>query len=159
MYNRCIGTRYCANNCPYQVRFFNWWEPKWPERLRNQLNPDVTVRSRGIMERCSFCIQRIRRGELKVERQEGKELNHAVMKERNFLPACVQACPTNALQFGDQGDTSGPVHRFFADLNDHEEASERTTRGYRMLEEIGTKPNVIYLKKVDKYPLKNETHG
>ena len=66
VYNRCIGTRYCANNCPYQVRFFNWWEPKWPERLRNQLNSDVSVRSRGIMERCSFCIQRIRRGELQV---------------------------------------------------------------------------------------------
>ena len=70
VYNRCIGTRYCANNCPYQVRFFNWWEPKWPERLRNQLNSDVSIRSRGIMERCSFCIQRIRRGELQVERQQ-----------------------------------------------------------------------------------------
>ena len=81
------------------------------------------------------------------------------MKERNFLPACVQACPTNALQFGDQDDTSGPVQKFFADLNDHEQASERTTRGYRLLEEIGTKPNVIYLKKVDKYPLKDDRHG
>lgn len=159
VYNRCIGTRYCANNCPYQVRFFNWWEPKWPERLRNQLNTDVSVRSRGIMERCSFCIQRIRRGELQVERQEGRTLDHPTMKERNFRPACVQACPTNALQFGDQDDASGPVKKFFDDLDNHEHAEDRTTRGYRLLEEIGTKPNVIYLKKVDKYPLKNETHG
>ena len=62
IYNRCVGTRYCANGCPYIVRFFNYWEPVWPEAFRNHLNPDVTVRSRGIMEKCSFCIQRIRRG-------------------------------------------------------------------------------------------------
>ena len=99
VYNRCVGTRYCANNCPYQVRFYNWWEPKWPERLRNQLNPDVTVRSRGIMERCSFCVQRIRRGEIMVERQgvepltgdripagEERYLNYQRMKDGNFLP-------------------------------------------------------------------------
>jgi molybdopterin-containing oxidoreductase family iron-sulfur binding subunit len=153
IYNRCIGTRYCANNCPYQVRFFNYWEPVWPERLRNQLNPDVTVRSRGIMERCSFCVQRIRRAELTVERQERSTLDYETMKKRNFLPACVQACPTNALNFADQGDTTGPVHEYFKDLNEHEEEGERKTRGYRLLEEMGTKPNVIYLKKVDPYPL------
>ena len=72
VYNRCVGTRYCANNCPYQVRFFNFWEPVWPKTLRNQLNPDVTVRSRGIMEKCTFCIQRIRRAERKVEGQQGR---------------------------------------------------------------------------------------
>ena len=81
------------------------------------------------------------------------------MKERNFLPACVQACPTNALQFGDQDDASGPVQKYFADLNDHEHAADRTTRGYRLLEEMATKPNVIYLKKIDKYPLNNGIHG
>ena len=165
VYNRCIGTRYCANNCPYQVRFFNWWEPVWPERLRNHLNSDVTIRSRGIMERCSFCIQRIRRAELKVERQERRELDHATMKDRNLLPACVHACPTNALKFGDQGDESGPVQKFFAALNDDSHNGEagsqdaETKRGYRLLEEMGTKPNVIFLKKVDKYPLKNGFHG
>ena len=159
IYNRCVGTRYCANNCPYQVRFFNYWEPVWPERLRNQLNPDVTVRSRGIMERCSFCVQRIRRGELTVERQEGGTLDYKTMKERNHLPACVMSCPTNALQFADQGDASGPVHDYFEEANKKIEdrkagIHEKGSRVYRLLEEMGTKPNVIYLKKVDLYPLK-----
>ena len=160
IYNRCVGTRYCANNCPYQVRFFNYWEPVWPERLRNQLNPDVTVRSRGIMERCSFCVQRIRRGELTVERQEGGTLDYKTMKERNHLPACVMSCPTNALQFGDQGDTTSPVYDYFKDADKQIEDRhagihpDKNSRVYRLIEEMGTKPNVIYLKKVDLYPLK-----
>ena len=117
------------------------------------------------MERCSFCIQRIRRAELKVERQEKRQLNHAVMKERNLLPACVHACPTNALNFGDQLDESGPVQPFFAALDekghgdDQEHHGDPTARGYRLLEEMGTKPNVIFLKKVDKFPTKNGAHG
>ena len=155
IYNRCIGTRYCANNCPYQVRFFNWWEPTWPNTLRNHLNTDVTVRSRGIMEKCSFCVQRIRRGELTVERQgqEGGKLDHKTMEKLNFLPACVQACPTSALTFADQGDETGPVRKYFDDLNEHEHHADRKTRGYRLLEEMATKPNVIYLKKVDQFPI------
>lgn len=162
VYNRCVGTRYCATNCPYNVRFFNYWEPVWPERFRNQLNPDVTVRSRGIMERCSFCIQRIRRAELTVERQERKTLDQQAMKERNNLPACVMSCPTNALQFADQLDKTSPVHEYFNEANKqiedrhnrvhHEEKS--TSRVYRLLEEMATKPNVLYLKKVDLFPLK-----
>jgi molybdopterin-containing oxidoreductase family iron-sulfur binding subunit len=168
VYNRCVGTRYCANNCPYNARFFNWWEPVWPERLRNQLSTDVTVRSRGIMEKCTFCIQRIRRAELTVERQEGGTLDHAVMGERNLLPACVMACPTNALTFADQGDASGPVREHFEEANRQVEARERGEHGgeesgsrvYRLLEEMGTKPNVIYLKKVDLFPLnKDNAHG
>ena len=161
IYNRCVGTRYCANNCPYQVRFFNFWEPEWPESYKNQLNPDVTVRSRGIMERCSFCVQRIRRGELTVERQEGGTLDYKTMKERNHLPACVMSCPTNALQFSDQFDSSGPVRKHFEEADKRIEDrhagihNENGSRGYRLLEEMGTKPNVIYLKKVDLYPLKN----
>ena len=116
------------------------------------------------MERCSFCIQRIRRAELKVERQEKRQLNHAVMKERNLLPACVHACPTNALNFGDQRDESGPVKKFFAALDEEghegsEHHGEETARGYRLLDEMATKPNVIFLKKVDKFPLKNGVHG
>ena len=95
VYNRCVGTRYCQNNCPYHVRFFNFWEPVWPESLRNQLNPDVTVRSRGVMEKCTFCVQRIRRGELDADR-EGREV-----RDGDIQPACAQACPTDALMFGD----------------------------------------------------------
>ena len=166
VYNRCVGTRYCANNCPYHARFFNWWEPVWSERLRNHLNTDVTVRSRGIMERCSFCIQRIRRAELTVERQEGGTLDHDTMGERNLLPACVMACPTNALTFGDQLDDGkngrplSPVHDHFEEANKQIEdrhsgkhTEESSSRVYRLLEEVGTKPNLLYLKKVDLFPL------
>ncbi len=180
VYNRCVGTRYCSVNCPYHARFFNWWEPVWPERLRNQLNWDVTVRSRGIMEKCTFCIQRIRRGEVTVERQgvdplsggrlpaEERLLDYRKMKEGNFLPACVQACPTNALSFADQDDTTGPVHEYFAEANRQieerhnrdREGEHATTRVYRLMEEMGTKPNVTFLKKVDQFPLnKGDSHG
>jgi molybdopterin-containing oxidoreductase family iron-sulfur binding subunit len=75
------------------------------------------------------------------------------MEKRNFLPACVQACPTSALTFADQGDPTGPVYQVFKDVNEHEHEEERKTRGYRLLEEMGTKPNVIYLMKVDQFPL------
>ena len=132
IYNRCIGTRYCANNCPYEVRMFNYWQPVWPESLRNQLNPDVSIRTRGVMEKCSFCVQRIRRAE-RVAIQENRDL-----VEGEFTTACVQACPTGTLVFGDVNDPDSKV----AEL-----AHDR--RQYRLLEGIGTEPNVIYLKKVD----------
>ena len=153
IYNRCVGTRYCINNCPYQVRFFNFWEPVWPARLRNHLNPDVTVRSRGITEKCTFCVQRIRRAELAVERQRHEKLDDQKLKDGNYLPACVQACPTNALVFGDQRDPASPIYRYFAEAVGHDPRREATNRSYRLLEEMGTKPNVIYLKKVDQFPL------
>jgi|TARA_B100000809_G_scaffold194541_1_gene193747 molybdopterin-containing oxidoreductase family iron-sulfur binding subunit len=172
IYNRCIGTRYCSVNCPYTVRMFNYWEPKWPKSLRNQLNPDVTIRTRGIMEKCSFCVQRLRRGEINVERRGlepltgeripagDRKLNYRQMKEGNYLPACVQSCPTNALQFADQYDETGPVKEHFDEANEQIETrhqgghvDESHTRVYRLFEEIGTKPNVVYLKKVDAFPL------
>ena len=162
VYNRCVGTRYCSNNCAYKVRRFNWFDYEFPAPLDQQLNPDVSVREKGVMEKCTFCIQRIRRAEVTVERRERSNLDHATMKKRNFLPACVSACPTNALNFADQADDSGPVKEYFDDVNEHPhgEAHDRKTRGYRLLEEMGTKPNVIYLKKVDPFPLrKGVGHG
>ena len=89
VYNRCVGTRYCINNCPYQARFFNYWHPNWPERMQNQLNPDVTVRSRGITEKCTFCVQRLRRGELQVERVTGPRLTDDKLLQGNYAPASV----------------------------------------------------------------------
>ena len=142
VYNRCIGTRFCANNCPYHVRFFNFWEPEWPETLKNQLNPDVTVRSRGIMEKCTFCIQRIRRTKQKVS---GENANVKDEKfERSLNPACVNACPTETLVFGDFNDSESKVSK----MRDKE--SKNDGRAYRLLENLGTNPNVIYLKKIDK---------
>ena len=140
IYNRCIGTRYCANNCPYNVRFFNYWEPVWPESLRNQLNPDVTVRSRGIMEKCTFCIQRVRAGIRRVKK-EGRPL-----ADGDVVPACSQACPTDALVFGNMHDENSRVRKLSED-----------TRHYRLLERSGTDPNVIYLKRVD--PTATEVHS
>ena len=140
VYNRCIGTRFCANNCPYQVRFFNFWEPEWPESLTNQLNPDVTVRSRGIMEKCTFCVQRIRRT-TREARRDGREVEDG---NRELNPACVNSCPTDALLFGDLNDADSKV----AQKREHEMGEHG--RGYRMFEDLGTEPNVLYLKKVDK---------
>ena len=149
VYNRCVGTRYCANNCPYQVRYFNFWEPVWPERLRNQLNPDVTVRSRGIMEKCSFCVQRIRRGELKVEGQEGGRLSDKELAEGNFMPACVQACPTNTLIFGDYDDPNSRLREYVEVDETTGDKHLKDPRAYQLLKNLGTEPNVIYLKKID----------
>ena len=132
IYNRCIGTRFCANNDPYNVRFFNFWQPVWPESMQNQLNPDVSIRSRGIMEKCTFCVQRIRRGERKAKFENRKA------KDGEITPACVQSCPTNALTFGDIKDPNSRVSKLKDD-----------PRHYRLLEELGTEPNVIYLARVD----------
>ena len=139
VYNRCIGTRFCANGCPYHVRFFNFWEPEWPESLKNQLNPDVTVRGRGIMEKCSFCVQRIQRSTREAER-DGVPLEDG---DRGLTPACVNACPTSALNFGNFNDSESNVSKMKEDaMGDH-------GRGYKLMDSMGTDANVIYLKKID----------
>jgi molybdopterin-containing oxidoreductase family iron-sulfur binding subunit len=131
-YNRCVGTRYCASNCPYSVRFFNFSEPDWPEPLTSQLNPDVTVRSKGIMEKCTFCVQRINRAKREAK-GEGRPL-----ADGDIQPACAQACPTSALIFGDRNDPNSRVSQ-----------RAQSSRGYHLLEELGTEPAIVYLKKVD----------
>lgn len=129
VYNRCIGTRYCANNCPYSVRVYNWFDPYFPEPLEQQLNPDVTIRYRGVMEKCTFCIQRIKRAE-DAATAEGRALH-----DGDVVPACVQACPTKVFTFGDANDETSEVA-----------ALARSRRGFRVLEDLGTDPSVIYLK-------------
>ena len=133
VYNRCVGTRYCANGCPYHVRFFNYWEPVWPETLRNQLNPDVTVRSRGIMEKCTFCVQRISR----VQRAAKKE--DRLVRDGEIATACQDACPTDALVFGNLNDPESRVSKMKTDR-----------RSYTLLDAtINTDPNVVYLARVE----------
>lgn len=134
VYNRCVGTRYCANNCPYQVREFNWRDWPRPEPLNNQFNPDVTVRRRGVMEKCTFCLQRIRR----VEDQAHAE-NRQVM-DGEVQPACAQACPAYAITFGRLDDPQSKVSQL-----------ARGERATRMLESLGTLPRIIYLKGVSSH--------
>jgi len=131
-YNRCVGTRYCGNNCPYSVRQFNWHQPVWEEPLNQQLNPDVTVREKGVMEKCSFCIQRIRRAEEKAD-AEGRDLNID-----EFTTACAQACPPKAITWGNIKDSKSAVSKLWND-----------PRRMRLLEELGTSPAVVYLKAID----------
>lgn len=131
VYNRCIGTRYCAQNCPYKVRRFNWFQYRWPEPLNMQLNPDVTVRGAGVMEKCSFCIQRIKAGH-NVAKNEKRDI-----RDGEVIPACVQTCPTDALVFGSLMDPDSRVRKMVED-----------PRAYQVLGYLNTKPAVIYLKKV-----------
>ena len=139
-YNRCVGTRYCANNCPYKVRRFNWFKysdnPQFDYNMNNDygkmvLNPDVIVRSRGVMEKCSMCVQRIQYGKL-----EAKKAGHPV-KDGDINTACAQTCPTNAITFGDYNDKSSRLVK--------QSGSERM---YHLLEELNVQPSINYLTKI-----------
>ncbi len=151
-YNRCIGTRYCANNCPYKVRRFNWYDyttaDLWPANeysingedlpfgadnlTRMVLNPDVTVRSRGVIEKCSFCVQRIQEGKLLAKREQRS------LRDADVKTACQTACPTGAIVFGDQNNDEGVVaQKLKSKLN------------YLVLEEVNTAPSVNYTMKVN----------
>jgi molybdopterin-containing oxidoreductase family iron-sulfur binding subunit len=131
VYNRCVGTRYCSNNCPYKVRVFNWFDYEFPEPFHLQLNPDVSVRGRGVMEKCTFCIQRIRDGKDHAK-DEGRKV-----RDGEVVPACAQSCPTQAIVFGNLLDPDSAVSKL---------ASAR--HGYRVLEELQTKPAITYWPRV-----------
>ncbi len=155
VYNRCVGTRYCANNCPFKVRRYNWFEYSkaqtnplfslvFPEikahairntrgRMQMKNNPEVTVRSRGVMEKCSFCVQRIREARAESTRQGNK----ATLKDGDVVTACMEACPTEAIVFGDLNDPNSRAAKLCADA-----------RSMRLLESVGVKPAVHYLTKV-----------
>jgi molybdopterin-containing oxidoreductase family iron-sulfur binding subunit len=129
VYNRCIGTRFCGSACPYKVRVYNWFKPEFHEPLEQQLNPDVSERQRGIIEKCSFCIQRIRRVELDAS-AEGRQV-----EDNEIQPACVQSCPTSALIFGDLNAPDSQASSL-----------ARGNRAFRLLDVLGTDPAVVYLK-------------
>lgn len=148
-YNRCIGTRYCANNCPYKVRRFNWFkyfetdieaDLKFPNNPasndlgRMVLNPDVTVRSRGVMEKCTFCVQRIQDGKLNAKKERRKVMPDEIQT------ACSQACPTGAILFGDMNNPDSTVSRILA--------AEQKERAFSVLEELNTRPQISYLTKI-----------
>jgi molybdopterin-containing oxidoreductase family iron-sulfur binding subunit len=137
VYNRCVGTRYCGNNCPYQVRSFNWYDYQderiHPElvTLHNQMNPDVTVRRRGVMEKCTFCIQRIHKAE------DNARSGDREIEDGEFTTACAQACPTNAIRFGRLDNPESDINQY---------AEENRSRAYKALEEVRTVPRITYLK-------------
>ena len=132
VYSRCVGTRYCSNNCSYKVRRFNWFKYEWPEPLNLQLNPDVTVRSKGVMEKCNFCYHRI------VEAKDLAKDEKRKLNDGEVLTACQQACPCDAIEFGDLNDPKSKVTKLSKDK-----------RSYALLEELNTRPSVSYLKKIE----------
>jgi Fe-S-cluster-containing dehydrogenase component len=145
VYNRCVGTRYCANNCPYKVRVFNWYRytDAIPEPLNWQWNPDVTVRDNGVMEKCSFCMQRIRDAENRAALEEGRPI-----RDGDIVPACEQSCPAEAIVFGNIRDPNARVTQAVQ--------SERT---YRVLDAIvNTQPAVNYLMKVTFHEVAEAEH-
>lgn len=132
VYNRCVGTRYCANNCPYKVRRFNWFDYPHEDRLQNMvLNPDVTVRSRGVMEKCSLCVQRIEEGKIEAKRQGIPVADGAIRT------ACEQSCPSSAIVFGDANNPKSRIAQLRHD-----------PRHYFVLDELGVRPSVGYLEVV-----------
>jgi molybdopterin-containing oxidoreductase family iron-sulfur binding subunit len=142
-YNRCVGTRYCANNCPYKVRRYNYldwhghlddefgWFEDFPESRKLQFNPNVTVRMRGVMEKCTYCVQRIEEGKIAAKR-EGRAL-----KDGDIKSACQQACPTQAIAFGDLNDPKSTVAKW-----------SEVNRNYKLLAEIGTRPRTSFLARI-----------
>ena len=140
VYNRCIGTRYCSNNCPYKVRRFNYYDyslEKWPDSMKLMLNPDVTVRAQGVMEKCTYCTQRI-----ESARQPAKN-EKRLIRDGEVTPACAQACPTKAITFGNLKDADSEVVKKGSDPK----------RGYHALHVLNTRPATTYLAKVVRGPV------
>jgi MoCo/4Fe-4S cofactor protein with predicted Tat translocation signal len=145
-YNRCVGTRYCANNCPYKVRRFNWFSYYSNEKFedvnshmftdlgRMVLNPDVTVRARGVMEKCSFCVQRIQLAKLEAKKEKRRP------KDGEVVTACAQSCPTQAITFGDLRDPETRVAQIWR--------REDGERAFKVIDSINTQPNITYLTKI-----------
>jgi molybdopterin-containing oxidoreductase family iron-sulfur binding subunit len=139
IYNRCVGTRYCANNCPYKVRYFNWWDYgnpaseqySFPGTLSWQLNPDITVRTKGVMEKCTFCVQRIRFA------QNDARVRGRTLQDGDITTACAQTCPAGAITFGNARDPESRVSR-----------TKQDERGYHVFQQLNTQPGVTYLSRV-----------
>jgi molybdopterin-containing oxidoreductase family iron-sulfur binding subunit len=133
VYNRCVGTRFCSNNCPYKVRRFNFFEYGRgnPETLQLAMNPDVTVRERGVMEKCTYCVQRIREVEIRARREQRP------IADLEIQTACQQTCPTGAIVFGDVADAGSAVSR-----------SRTSSRLYQVLHDLGTLPRTRYLARI-----------
>jgi menaquinone reductase, iron-sulfur cluster-binding subunit len=127
--SRCLGCRYCMAACAYHARYFNWWDPEWPAGMEQALNPDVSPRMRGVVEKCNFC-----HGRWQAAREQAAAAGQRDIAPGAYVPACVEACPAGALVFGDLNDRESEVSRL-----------ARDPRAFRLLEELGTDPKVTYL--------------
>lgn len=129
VYARCIGCRYCVNACPYTCKFFNWKDSQWPSPMKASFNPDVSIRPKGVVEKCLFCHHRLQRAK-ETAALEGRNL-----RESDYQPACAEVCPAKAIVFGDLNDPQSDVSRL-----------ANSGRAFHLLEELGTEPKVTYLK-------------
>ncbi len=134
IYPRCIGCRYCMNNCPYTVKYFNFFAPEWPDEMKECLNPEVSLRPKGVVEKCTFCDHRLIRAKEQA-RAEGREL-----QDGEYMPACAAVCPTRAIEFGDLEDPTSRVAR-----------ARESARAFRLMEELGVEPKVYYLREGEWY--------
>ncbi|MBK6263711.1 TAT-variant-translocated molybdopterin oxidoreductase [Marivirga sp. S37H4] len=154
-YNRCVGTRYCANNCPYKVRRFNWFKYHDNEKFDKNssmnntlgkmvLNPDVTVRSRGVMEKCTMCVQRIQAGKLQAKKEKRK------MNDDDVTTACASACPSDAIMFGDLNNPESSISKYLKleQVNNEPIKEVNNERAYHVLEELRVAPNIWYMTKI-----------
>lgn len=129
IYPRCIGCRYCTNACPYGVKVFNWATPEWPEAMLPMRNPDVSVRPKGVVEKCTFCHHRL------IQAKEDARAAGRDLEPEDYVPACVQTCPAEAMVFGDLDDPFSAAT-----------AAAANPRGFRLMEDLGTRPKVVYLR-------------
>ena len=139
IYTRCFGCRYCMGACPYHARYFNWYDPVWPEGMEEYLSPNVSPRMRGVVEKCSFCFHRYQLAMNKAY-YEGR----AHLEENEYQTACTQACPAGAITFGDLNNPKHAVHQMVRPDN-HHGGRPRNPDAFRLLEELGTNPKVYYM--------------
>jgi menaquinone reductase, iron-sulfur cluster-binding subunit len=125
---RCLGCRYCMTACPYHARYFNWWDPEWPQGMETTLNPDVSTRMRGVVEKCNFCHGRLQAARAKAALEGRHEITDA-----EYVPACAESCPTKAIRFGNLADAKSEVAQLSRDKNT-----------FRLLEQLGTEPKMYF---------------
>ncbi len=130
IYHRCIGCRYCMVACPYSAKVFNWYKPEWPEEFKASFNPDVSLRMVGVVEKCSFCAHRL------IKVKEEADLENRDIQEGEYLPACGESCPADAIYFGDLDDKESKVYEL-----------THSSRAHREMEDLGVEPKVYYLSK------------